>query len=912
MHYVSVTKVAKEYEGRKVGPYELTSLVGEGGMGAVFRARDSRTGEEYALKFIVRRKQHSDDAMTLARRLRDEASATKSVKSPHLARFVSSGEDEELGPYVVYEFLQGGSLRSFLDEKGPLGVEATLSCVARPLLLALESLHDVGIIHRDVKPDNLLNRGDGHFKLGDLGLAHFEGRKARTRTGVIVGTPGYVAPEMLLDGNWIPTASADCYAAALCIIEAMTGKYPFKGVGAALVREQLTSEPTCGDLVRLGLERPLANVLAGALIRDPKYRSSSAKELLDDLEKVILHPLRNQKTGLSKVAQALKLEEVTTKTSPAYRRYLPWFFLLFVFLAMCANEFTHRFENPLPESHGAIWSNYARALEKMRAGVPFPSGESYWHFCLAADELKEAGKTLMPWKELVATTSEGALERRLLEAEQLRFDGKELKGLQKLEEGLTLSLKTLAEDNRIREKDLAFLCVLLFRFNMSSAATSSWREKSLQKVRKGMLKVVPEVARSPGATDYRAFYLMLWANLFHQGKLGEQLSEMEPALSTLALRKECSPLVSGLIRSIWQDLGRKGEGPPVLDRVSYEKHMEGLYHLAVMSKTEAIQTLYAYQRKVNEVTLFVGKELRQKVGRRNYLHLFRRGFWQGWVSELKSKVGLEHHSQVHLLSTMIEISTKEMWSPFYASLAKDGQNWGIGFAHEDIMEWLLQVAVAGKNEYLLARGKPEMWSKACFFFDVAHPCLGFKGAWATNYHNRALELLVPPGQETEPPCALLLSVGLWAKGKKASSVIVLERVLEERKKRLVKIFSRAEKPPSLLGEMKFTMRSAWELLRRMYRLEDLSARLRGMKSVEETISILRKDWPETEYCRWFLESLLFINHADIAIRAGKDKAKIREYMEEAKRRYLAVDRKKLYINIDYFLQLISKGEKLGF
>ena len=323
---------------RMIGPFKLTRAIGSGGMGAVYRAIDGRSQQTVAVKLLLRPHEANSEWLVEARRLRDEAKVASRFDFPHIVKMIDTGEDEALGPYVVYEYLSRGSLSDYLKKNEPLSFQETLSRVARPLLLALGQMHAAGIVHRDIKPANLFEGDDGTFKVGDLGLALFENRMAQTVQGALVGTPGYLAPERVHHPERPATTSVDCYGAALVIIKASTGQLPFRGEDPIdLVYDQLNREVTPRDLTQMGIPQPGATVLASALQRNPEFRLSSADEMLAEISRqVVPSQLRDTLKEAFEPMYGLRDTGVTTQKLPWSHTENTWMYLLAVALLLTA------------------------------------------------------------------------------------------------------------------------------------------------------------------------------------------------------------------------------------------------------------------------------------------------------------------------------------------------------------------------------------------------------------------------------------------------------------------------------------------------------------------------------------------------------------------------------------------------
>lgn len=259
--------------------YEIRELLGSGGFGLVYRAFDSTLRREVALK-ILRADRESPASLE---RFRREAAVARDAESPNLLRIFDFGMDEGGYPFLVMELIAGGSLRDRLTH-GPLSSEE-VRALGIDLLRGLAALHARGVVHRDVKPGNLLVASEGRYKLGDLGLARsiVSDETQLTIGNAPVGTLDYLAPEQVL-GRDAETRS-DLYSAGLVLLEALTGKpaFPTHGSLASLLQRVQQPAPVSRRLVP-GLPRWLARFLRRLLERDPDRRYGSAAEALADLE----------------------------------------------------------------------------------------------------------------------------------------------------------------------------------------------------------------------------------------------------------------------------------------------------------------------------------------------------------------------------------------------------------------------------------------------------------------------------------------------------------------------------------------------------------------------------------------------------------------------------------------------------
>ena len=309
--------------------YELVDRLGQGGMGEVYLAKDKGTDSLVAFKILLAPENQSMDGLEAANRLKDEASATSAIKDSALLRVITTGQCQEHGPYIVYEYVKGGTLRHKLEKRGRQEAKSVIKKLAIPLLRALQKLHEAGIVHRDIKAENIFVKEDGSYVLGDLGLAYFDGREAKTVTGHIVGTPGYIAPELLI--GKAPTPQSDLYSLGILLVEVITGKRPFLSTTPQQeLLQQMKADISAAELINLGMPKNLAAVLAKCLKLKPEERTNCAKELSEQLAQV----LHNQEPMAKTLTSVPTVSSETEKKRPYSFRLLAFSALLALLLIL--------------------------------------------------------------------------------------------------------------------------------------------------------------------------------------------------------------------------------------------------------------------------------------------------------------------------------------------------------------------------------------------------------------------------------------------------------------------------------------------------------------------------------------------------------------------------------------------------
>lgn len=225
--------------GTAVAGYRLLREVGRGASGAVFEATGP-DGATVALKLLVPPPLLPEgEREVLARRFLREARALAAVDHPNVVRVLDAGEAEDTF-YLALEFVDGPNLRQLLARRGPLAAEE-VAAIALQLGAALDAVHRAGIVHRDVKPENLVLLPDGRVKLTDFGVAWMASEATLTRSGAVLGSPAYMSPEQIL-GRPVD-ARSDVFSAAATLYQLLTGRLPFEGSSLLEMAHRVAYEP---------------------------------------------------------------------------------------------------------------------------------------------------------------------------------------------------------------------------------------------------------------------------------------------------------------------------------------------------------------------------------------------------------------------------------------------------------------------------------------------------------------------------------------------------------------------------------------------------------------------------------------------------------------------------------------------
>ena len=290
--------------GHVVGKYKILSQIGEGGMGTVYRAEHIVLGSPAAVKVLLPR--FTQDAVVVDRFFQ-EAKAASGIRHAGIVEVFDYGRLPNGQAYIAMELLRGDDLAGFLARHGKL-TPSLAAQIAMQMLAALDASHMVGVVHRDLKPDNIfLVRDPGapgaiRVKILDFGIAKLignpldghRGPRPKTKGGLILGTPTYMAPEQCKGGVEL-TARADLYAVGCILFEMLTGRPPFVGGGDGEIMAMHIYEPPprLSNLVS-DLPVELDALLAKLLTKAPEDRIPSAAYALASLERASLGPLAGQ------------------------------------------------------------------------------------------------------------------------------------------------------------------------------------------------------------------------------------------------------------------------------------------------------------------------------------------------------------------------------------------------------------------------------------------------------------------------------------------------------------------------------------------------------------------------------------------------------------------------------------------
>jgi len=308
----------------QIGNYKLLSKIGSGSMGVVYRAKHVQSEQDVALKILLKR--FYDDPDYLERFYR-EAQASAQLNHPNLIRAIEAGKSKEGYHFFAMEHVDGETIQKVLDRETTAPERRAIE-IAIQVVRALEHASSRGIVHRDIKPDNIMISKSGMVKVADFGLAR-ETDSSVTQTGIALGTPHYMSPEQVRGEHSVDIRS-DIYSLGATLYHMVTGSPPFVGTSAAVViTKHLSEEAPHPKEKNPSLSDGLCQVILRMMEKEQGDRYQSAQELLRDLEimgsgasappaaPVSALPPANQGLGGSSTAMALQRRRRTSQNLPA-------------------------------------------------------------------------------------------------------------------------------------------------------------------------------------------------------------------------------------------------------------------------------------------------------------------------------------------------------------------------------------------------------------------------------------------------------------------------------------------------------------------------------------------------------------------------------------------------------------------
>ncbi len=272
----------------KIGKYQICSILGQGGMGIVYKAIDPDISQEVALKVIRPELLKNDTDGTFLKRFRNEVLACRRLKHPNIVATYDYHE-EGFNCFIVMEYVDGQPLSDFLDTKQVFDFSHIYKII-KQLLSVLSYAHGQGVIHRDIKPDNILVKDDGFIHVMDFGIARMD-TSTLTVAGTVMGSPGYMSPEQCM-GKQVDQRS-DIFSAGVVLYQLITNEKPFTGDNPmATMQKILNVEPVKVSLLNNNIPSSFDLVINKALAKTPKSRYQSAEEFLEDIEDFYEHYLK--------------------------------------------------------------------------------------------------------------------------------------------------------------------------------------------------------------------------------------------------------------------------------------------------------------------------------------------------------------------------------------------------------------------------------------------------------------------------------------------------------------------------------------------------------------------------------------------------------------------------------------------
>ncbi|MGI9952342.1 Stk1 family PASTA domain-containing Ser/Thr kinase [Moorellaceae bacterium AZ2] len=336
------------------GRYEIKEALGGGGMALVYRGQDRLLNRSVTIKIL--REQFASDRNFVAR-FQQEAQAVARLSHPNVVSIYDVGQEEGLH-YLVMEYVEGNSLKEVIDQRAPLPAQEAVD-IALQICEALEHAHENGVIHRDIKPHNILITKQGRVKVTDFGIAQAVSEATMTYTGTLIGSVHYLAPEQARGES--TGVTADIYSLGVVLYEMVTGQVPFNGdTPLSVALKHLHEEPRLPRELNPNIPPALERIILRALAKDPARRYPSAASLRADL-RALRNVLAEENSATQELPGLVALAADPPKGKQGKRRPRLWAWVLLAvfFLALAA---------------GGLWAGFRYYLVVGETVVPSVEG----------------------------------------------------------------------------------------------------------------------------------------------------------------------------------------------------------------------------------------------------------------------------------------------------------------------------------------------------------------------------------------------------------------------------------------------------------------------------------------------------------------------------------------------------------
>ena len=299
---------------KNIGKYEVQGILGRGGMGVVYKAFDPAIHRQVAIKTITKSAMDASELQYAIARFRHEAQAVGRLTHPRIAAIFDYGEDNDIA-YIVMELVNGKSLYEHLQNKARFEL-AEIGEIVRQLLDGLGYAHAQGVVHRDVKPSNILINDDGRIKISDFGIAHLDS-SSLTQVGEIMGSPGYMSPEQFTGDE--PDARTDIYAVGVIAYELLASRKPFIGSNVEIMRQVISDRPVNASDFNPQISVQLDWATHKALAKKREDRFQNAREFALAFVQGIAASLRTSKVNEAEEAAEAPTQRLDPKLVSAAR-----------------------------------------------------------------------------------------------------------------------------------------------------------------------------------------------------------------------------------------------------------------------------------------------------------------------------------------------------------------------------------------------------------------------------------------------------------------------------------------------------------------------------------------------------------------------------------------------------------------